>query len=153
MSTDDPTAPSGQTADLTRALVRLGAALGRATFTQTGLPLKDALALQLLDEAAGAPIGPGELAQRLDLSPPAVTALVDRLVEADLVERRRHPTDRRRVQVTLTDRARDLGERHLRGVSAVIERAAAAVPEDHRGALNAYLATVVRQIDDRLHER
>jgi DNA-binding MarR family transcriptional regulator len=137
-----------QTADLTRTLVRLGAALGRATFTEAGLPLSDARALQLLDEARGEPISPGVLAKRLDLSPPAVTALVDRLVEAGLVERGRDPADRRRVQILLTARARALGARHLRKLAAVIDEEAAAVPAAHRAAVNTYLDGVTRRVAD-----
>lgn len=148
MSTEGVT--PARTADLTRTLVRLGAALGRATFTETGLPLSDARALQLLDEARGEPVSPGVIAHRLELSPPAVTALVDRLVAADLVERRRDPTDRRRVQITLTDRARALGARHLPRLSTVIEEEAAAVPAAHRGAVNTYLDTVTRRVAEEL---
>jgi DNA-binding MarR family transcriptional regulator len=145
----DP-ATGDRVADLTRTLVRLGAALGRATFTEAGLPLSDARALQLLDEARGEPISPGELAQRLDLSPPAVTALVDRLVEADLVARAPHPTDRRRVQISLTERARALGARHLRKLSTIIDDEAVAVPTEHRAAVTAYLERVTGRVAEEL---
>ncbi|MGF1551095.1 MAG: MarR family winged helix-turn-helix transcriptional regulator [Paracoccaceae bacterium] len=45
-----------------------------------------------------------QLADRLKLSPSAVTPLVDRLEAADLVRRRRDDNDRRVVHVELTER-------------------------------------------------
>ncbi len=45
---------------------------------------------------------PSELAELLDLSSGGVTALVQRLELAGHVERRRHPTDRRSVQLELS---------------------------------------------------
>ncbi len=49
----------------------------------------------------------GQIARRLELDSHAVTPLVERLVAADLVCRRRG-SDRRQVVVDLTDRGRDL---------------------------------------------
>lgn len=51
------------------------------------------------------PISPGELAQTLRLSAPAVSIVLDRLEAVGHVERRRHPQDRRRVELGLTDTA------------------------------------------------
>jgi DNA-binding MarR family transcriptional regulator len=45
-----------------------------------------------------------ELATRVRLTRPALTSLVDRLVESGWVERSHDPGDRRRVLVALTDR-------------------------------------------------
>ncbi|NED60678.1 MarR family transcriptional regulator, partial [Streptomyces sp. SID10244] len=46
---------------------------------------------------------------QLKLNSASVTALIDRLERADLVARERVPGDRRRVRLTVTDRARELG--------------------------------------------
>jgi len=46
------------------------------------------------------PLGPGELARRLGITPPAVTAAVDRLEELGHVTREPNPADRRAVVVT-----------------------------------------------------
>ncbi|MDO8183973.1 MarR family transcriptional regulator [Conexibacter sp. JD483] len=48
----------------------------------------------------------GELAVALDLSPPSVTVLVDRLHHDGLVDRRRCVADRRRVLLSITAAAR-----------------------------------------------
>jgi DNA-binding MarR family transcriptional regulator len=51
---------------------------------------------------------PGEIAGYTGLSSGAVTAMLDRLERADMVQRLPDPTDRRRVLVQLTDKARRL---------------------------------------------
>ena len=52
--------------------------------------------------AAGGPRTPSELADRLQITTASVTELVDRLERGGLVSRLPHPTDRRKVLVTLT---------------------------------------------------
>jgi DNA-binding MarR family transcriptional regulator len=52
-----------------------------------------------------------ELADRLDIEPISACRIVDRLVEAGLVERQRDPGDRRAWRVSLTARAEPLRER------------------------------------------
>ena len=67
-----------------------------------GLSYVDAKAMELL---YGAPLGPRQLAEKLQMSPAGITKLVDRLERRDLVKRRRHPADRRRSLVFITDKA------------------------------------------------
>jgi DNA-binding MarR family transcriptional regulator len=55
-------------------------------------------------------INQGGLADLLDVEPITVCRMVDRLQEADLVERRADPADRRSWKLFLTDRARALLE-------------------------------------------
>ncbi len=52
--------------------------------------------------AASGPRTPSELADRLQITTASVTELVDRLQRDDLVSRLPHPTDRRKLLVTLT---------------------------------------------------
>jgi DNA-binding MarR family transcriptional regulator len=54
------------------------------------------------------PVTAGGLARHLRLSPPTVTGIVDRLHEAGLVARVRSAIDRRVVEVTPTDKGRQL---------------------------------------------
>lgn len=54
-----------------------------------------------LNALEAGPLTPGELGQRLGLTSGAVTALVDRLLVAGLVDRTPDPTDRRRWQIVL----------------------------------------------------
>ena len=55
---------------------------------------------QLADEA-GHPMG--EIAERLEMNPPTLTKLVDRMVGSSLVQRAADPEDNRRVLVYATD--------------------------------------------------
>ena len=70
------------------------------------LHLGQQLTVNLTDLAAmehlirSGPLGPGELARRLGITPPAVTAAVDRLEELGHVTRETNPADRRAVVVT-----------------------------------------------------
>lgn len=53
--------------------------------------------------AAGGPRTPSEIADRLQITTASVTELVDRLERDGLVTRIPHPTDRRKLLVTLTE--------------------------------------------------
>ena len=55
--------------------------------------------------------GQSELARELNLTSSAATALVDRLERRGVAERVRHPSDRRRTIIRLTDRGSVLAER------------------------------------------
>ena len=76
-----------------------------------GLNYSDAKAMALLYSA---PMGPCQLAEKLDMSPAGITKLVDRLEQKGLVNRRRHPADRRRSLVFITDKALVSGVRRHR---------------------------------------
>lgn len=65
--------------------------------------------LLVLRESPGAPAG--VLAERLRVTPPTVTGLVDRLVRSGAVRREEDPRDRRLVRNVLTERGQEvLGE-------------------------------------------
>jgi len=84
---------------LARALVGFNAAVAR----DLGLAPNDVWALEHL--FADGELGPAELAARLGMTTASATALVDRLERAGHVERRPHPTDRRRLAVVPTEQA------------------------------------------------
>jgi len=129
----------------TQELVRLGAVVGGRLVTEAGLPLSDARALRVLDEMRSAPVTPGLLSRELGLSPAAVTALVDRLVAAGLVERRPDPGDRRRVHLLLTEQARALAARILAPLARVIDERAAALDPPTAAAVTLYLEAVLSE--------
>ena len=62
-----------------------------------GLGSTDMKALDLLQ--AEGPLAPSALGDRLGLAPASITAIVDRLAAKQLVRRRAHPTDGRRLLV------------------------------------------------------
>ena len=73
---------------------------------------------------SGQPITIGELAQRLGLSPPATTALVDRLESTGHVSRHRDPTNRRRVTIRIHDRALQLASAFFAPLGRLMHQAA-----------------------------
>lgn len=81
----------------------------------------------------------GGLAELLDVEPITLCRMVDRLQEAELVERRRDPADRRVWQLYLTDRARSLlGQLQPLG-EAVMAEAMEGIGAGERRALRASL--------------
>ncbi|MDR2256682.1 MAG: MarR family transcriptional regulator [Arthrobacter sp.] len=85
-----------------------------------------ALSAVVRHQDANEPLTISALAQRLDLSAPATTALVDRMERNGHVERQRSERDRRRVTLASTESARSAGARLFaplgRAVSEVAER-------------------------------
>ena len=67
-----------------------------------GLTVPQLRALLYLRRNPGAGLSP--VAAHLGMSPPAASALVDRLVRAGQLERATHPDERRRIQLRLTRR-------------------------------------------------
>jgi DNA-binding MarR family transcriptional regulator len=70
--------------------------------------------LGFLNQSAG--LNMSQLAELMRHTTPATTGLVDRLVDAGLVERFGHPKDRRQVLVRITDKGRELVEGMRRGI-------------------------------------
>ena len=70
------------------------------------------------------PVRMGELHRHVLLSQPALSRMVDRLVERGLLERCPDPADRRGVRLSLTDAGRDaqrqIGRRHARSVARAV---------------------------------
>jgi DNA-binding MarR family transcriptional regulator len=70
------------------------------------------------------PVRLGELHRHLLLSQPALSRMVDRLVDRGLIERRPDPADGRGVRLSLTDTGRDaqhqIGRRHARSVARAV---------------------------------
>ncbi|HEV2375737.1 MAG TPA: MarR family transcriptional regulator [Streptosporangiaceae bacterium] len=54
------------------------------------------------------PMTPGELADHEKVQPPSMTRVISALVEAGLVTRSAHPTDRRQVLLSVTEEGREL---------------------------------------------
>ncbi len=127
----------------TRALLRAGAALGVQLVERTTEPSTDRRALRLLDSLADQVLTPGRLATELGLSPAATTALVDRLVAADLVERVRDLPDRRQVRLQLTTTAQRFGEELLVPWARRIDAAAARLTSQEAAAVSRFLEEVL----------
>jgi DNA-binding MarR family transcriptional regulator len=94
--------------DITWATRRLDIAMSRlmVAFSRAmGISVPEMIALEHLDASGG--LGPSELARRLQMTTGAVTALVDRLEASGHVARAAHPSDRRRIVISRTQKADD----------------------------------------------
>jgi DNA-binding MarR family transcriptional regulator len=127
------TRPDG--ADLGRDLSDAVVMFHEAIAQRLGLTAADHKALGIL--AREGPFTAGKLADRIGLTPGAVTGLVDRLERAGLVHRRRDATDRRRVHIVAVPRPSD-------------QHAAAfgALSKGMRGFLRRYSPDQLATIDD-----
>lgn len=67
--------------------------------------------IQVLIALTGGPRSVGQLAEELDVSPPAATQLVDKLAEHGMVDRHQDPEDRRVVLVDYVDGMREVAQR------------------------------------------
>ncbi|WP_326836884.1 MarR family transcriptional regulator [Amycolatopsis rhabdoformis] len=109
-----PAAPAGDPHGLAGLLRRHAVETERyvATFgAGHGLHRTDLNALAVIMDAdrTHEPMTPGRLSTALHLSPPATSALIDRLEQAGHLRRTRSATDRRQVDLRITDSALAVG--------------------------------------------
>ena len=89
--------------------------------------------------------GQSELARDLGLTSSALTALVDRLERQGVAERLRHPRDRRRTIVTLTDRGNAMVAESRRWLTATLER----IDPDDLEKVSSSLAVIAEDLSTR----
>jgi DNA-binding MarR family transcriptional regulator len=87
---------------------------------EMGLTTAQLRVLFLVREAPG--VTAGELAQRLAVTPPTISGIVDRLVKLDLIRREDDESDRRLVRNLLTDEGEKACKRLEQGVGAFMWR-------------------------------
>jgi MarR family transcriptional regulator, transcriptional regulator for hemolysin len=87
-----------------------------------------------------------ELARSLGIEGPTLTRHLDGMERAGLVERRRDPSDRRAVQVELTDAGRELHTRLRTYVIAFDERLRAGLGADELGDLRTILTKLEHNV-------
>lgn len=122
---------------LQTAMTEAEAALGR----RMRMHPTDLAAMGYLSSAEG-PIGPGDLAHRLALSPAAATELVDRLTTAGHVERHRDLADRRRIRLEPSRDAVSDVLGHLGSLIAALDAAARETAPEERAAIVRFLDRV-----------
>lgn len=91
-------------------MVRLSRQLRRMDPSELTIAQMSALATVVIS----GPLGIGRLAEIEALPSPAVTRLADKLEQAGLVTRKRHPSDRRGVQLVATPAGTELLQRRVR---------------------------------------
>ena len=128
-------------ANLARAQMALLAEIERPPREAHGLSASAFQTLAILD-GAGEPLPGHVIAERLLVSSASMTSLVDTLERRGLVERRPHPTDRRKVLIHLTPDGQRVVDQQLPAIHAVIAQAISTLPEDDREHLLTSLTTI-----------
>jgi len=94
----------------------------------------------------------GSLAEYMDMEPITLCRMVDRLQEAELVERRQDPADRRAWQLFLTPKARDLLQALQPLGVEVMAMALDGITQDERDALRRSLDRIRQNLARRSNE-
>jgi DNA-binding MarR family transcriptional regulator len=136
-----------QTASLValRELLARGARLRHVVARRAGLSDHE---LVVLDHLSREPLGPAEMARRLDVTTAAATGIVDRLVARGHVVRRPHPVDRRRLEVHPTDSGRAEVVGHLRPMFVALARLDGQFTEEERAVVARYLQGALAALDE-----
>ena len=96
--------------------------------------------LRLLAAVAWRSSNPSVLADVLDMKPPSVTRMADRLVELGLVERSVDGIDRRRVNHVVTERGSEVLFESLRAIASSVRAVLAVLGADSAAAEDGLLA-------------
>jgi len=132
-------------ANLAQAQMALIAEIERPPREAHGLSASAFQTLAILD-GAGEPLPGHVIAERLLVSSASMTSLVDTLERRGLVERRPHPTDRRKVLIALTPDAHRIVDQQLPAIHAVIAKAISTLAESDREHLLTSLTTIRAQV-------
>jgi DNA-binding MarR family transcriptional regulator len=132
--------------NLALAQAALIAQIERPAREAHGLSASAFQALAILD-GAGEPIPGHVIAGRLLVSSASMTSLLDTLQRRGLVERRPHPTDRRKILVHLTADGQRIVDQQLPVLHAVIAQAISTLPEDDREHLLTSLTTIRARVE------
>ena len=115
-----------------------------ATAARLGIGMSDLQALERL--LLNGPVGPAEISTSLGIRPASATALVDRLEGTGHVRREPHDSDRRRLVLVPTEKARRDGWAAVMPLVASLEAAAAELDDDQRRAVAGYLDRVIESL-------
>lgn len=111
-------------------------------WAEFGLTLPQARVLFILAEEGDHTTG--QLAERLNVSPPTMTGIADRLVRQGLIERADDPNDRRVVRLALAERGRRVTAEHSEAGRAYASSIFDEMPHEQlvalAGALEAFVA-------------
>lgn len=127
---------SSATAFALRRLVAAAELVRPAVAQQARLTPSEVRTLDLLSEG---PLGPAEIARRLDVSTAASSGIVDRLVAHGHAVRTPHPSDRRRQVVRITDSGRRDTTRLLVPMLQRLAELDASLDEHDRDVVTRYL--------------
>jgi DNA-binding MarR family transcriptional regulator len=111
---------------------------------EAGVTASELRALSRVAEAGS--ITPKELAESMEMTTGAVTAISTRLVDAQLLRRVDHPSDRRSLLLELTSAADDVMDQLYREFEVSIGIATKGMPEEYLRACSALLRSVAEEL-------
>ncbi len=153
MTTDEPSPPSywySESADDDRGARVMEAlrsyraaemAMRRRTQSSMAMGENELLVLRFLTRASGSgrEVTPIDLARHLGVSTASITALLDRLERSGHLERRPHPSDRRKILVSCTGHADDEMRETLSSMHARMMQATRGMSESETVAVTDFL--------------
>jgi len=131
-----------------------GRRITKATGRSLGLTGPQVTALKLLEGIGQLSLS--DLSERMSAKNSTITGIVDRMVESDLVERRRSDTDRRVVLIALTPKGKKLAQKIPVTAMEIFAGALGSLSARDRGALTDIfkrLSEHVRREVERLGEQ
>jgi DNA-binding MarR family transcriptional regulator len=128
-----------------RAVTAQSDRIGRHFARQNDVSGSDfhALLHVMVAETAGTPLTMAQLRQRMDVSPAAITYLVDRMIDAGHVRRESDPSDRRKARLRYEDSGMELADGYFKPLGAHLRAALAGLPDqDLLAAHRVFSATI-----------
>lgn len=108
----------------------------------------DAAGLEVLDHLiSGGPTTPTELAHRVEISTAAMTLVLNRLEDRGHVHRERHPSDGRKLVVTVSEGAASDAQRLVAPLIGEVGAVVASMSEEERTVVSQFLDELIRAYD------
>ncbi|MFD3880709.1 MarR family transcriptional regulator [Streptomyces microflavus] len=129
--------------------------LGRLFADWLGLHSTDAAALLQIAAAdeRGTPLSPARLGERIQLTPSATTALLNRLEAAGHITRSREHTDRRLVTLRSGPHVQERADEFFRPLGGQLDTAMAAYPSEMLAGFEALITDMCTTMDAHIVER
>lgn len=128
-----------------RELLETAASMRQLVARRAGLGESELSALEHLSRG---PLGPAELARRLEVTTAATTGIVDRLATRGHVVRRPHALDGRRTEVHLTGSGRREVVTHLQPMFDLLTRLDGAFTAEERRVVESYLRGAIEALEE-----
>lgn len=145
--------PLGAALDFLQCLWRLDRALERLSHSMEkrfGVTAQQRLMLRCIGKYPGMTLG--RLASLLHVDPGTASAAVKRLEDKQLVERRRDPRDKRRLQLGLTSHGRQLDTPSVYTVEHAVEQWLQTAPVSATATTTKHLTTLIELLEGELDD-
>ena len=126
--------------ELLRDFIQLSRSFERKIEAMTAVNPTDRVVMETLIQRG--PLSPSELADAVHITPAAMTASVDRLIDMGHVHRDNHPTDRRRVVVTASAESVALIMSELRAMVMDVNGVLADFSSEQLATITSFLESV-----------